>query len=174
MHNDCQILSLIFSPPEVTTPRDKVLILKHLQLFPIIIVVAFSSRCCLTSSRACRNTTTISTKRQHHLRIASSHKRTHSHLARLLDGEYFVFPSKSRRFSVVPPIAVFGCQKFRHHFRNAAQVIKILKFAAENFKFSFLFRRWTIPFDRNTSPQNINGVEMMFRQPLEDLTSFQD
>lgn len=42
MHNDCQILSDFFhlAKPLVTTPRDKVLIPKHLQLFPIIIVVA--------------------------------------------------------------------------------------------------------------------------------------
>lgn len=46
VHNDCQIYLIFFDSRAVTTPRDKVLILKHLQLFPII---AFSS-CCLTSS----------------------------------------------------------------------------------------------------------------------------
>lgn len=63
---------LIFSPPEqVTTPRDKVLILKHLQLFPIIIV-AFSS-CAAAAWRLFLHPTCVQ-KHEHNINKASSRR----------------------------------------------------------------------------------------------------
>lgn len=80
---------IFFSPPQVlTTPRDKVLILKHLQLFPIIIIVAFSSCCCLTSSPHAYKTQT-----QHQQSTNTLQSGTHT--TRAGTGEDFVYPSNA-------------------------------------------------------------------------------